>query len=480
MKFEQFIKAIWLKKPKSPSAANMAMNGPAWALQLPALQNNISFREDVVVIVAALALASGTLLGGFDSFVGQSLSGVLAGLIVALVVIAIPPTMAFWRRTAPVLACSAAAYSWVVLAHYLPSSSIVPAQTLTPDLAAPEMIAYWSGLAALIVGALISRNHHHVNLALMTLIFINSAALLFSIVAQQGLMDGLIDSWSMARQGRLMGTIGNANVTATIAATTGLLATHMLLKRITAPTIATLPFIFALGAALFVSVIALISTASRFANLIFVLSAATLIWLTFRQCHQQRGLRICMAVLTALFGIAWWLTPNGGLVSERFELLNIESGDRMLLWQHYLGLAWAEPLYGYGFGAFSTLNMASLTNLEIAQALWSVNSPHNIGIQLLITGGLPYLLLLVGAAAWLVFDLVRINDWLKPGPMQVAIGLAVVIFIAMGCIDIALDYPVSIYQMLFLAGLLWTPDAPHRMKDSSYRLAAGNFRTVRP
>ena len=84
-----------------------------------------------------------------------------------------------------------------------------------------------------------------------------------------------------------------------------------------------------------------------------------------------------------------------------------------------------------------------------------VNSAHDLPLQLILSGGLPYAALLAaaaGIAAWRVLRFV----WRRPVAAQDAGMLcACALLLALSMIDIVLDVPTTIGVALFLAGALW-------------------------
>ncbi len=66
--------------------------------------------------IAAVVIASGLFFGGYDSPLGQSLSALLNSLLLAIVLLLLPPAPPqFWKGVAAPLACFAGALAWLAM-----------------------------------------------------------------------------------------------------------------------------------------------------------------------------------------------------------------------------------------------------------------------------------------------------------------------------------------------------------------------------
>lgn len=153
-----------------------------------------------------------------------------------------------------------------------------------------------------------------------------------------------------------------------------------------------------------------------------------------------------------LIALLWWLS---GPLLARFDTLGSEALVRSMMWDHYLDLAAAAPLQGYGPGSFPTLNAATLDNPLTARSLWFVNSAHNLFLQIALAGGIPYLILMIWAG-WRI--LTPVGQLARRGQLPVdTLGTFAFVLLILSCatVDIALDVPAVILVTLFLTGLLW-------------------------
>jgi len=429
---------------------------------LPALRlssRSVLFRSLPLLLIVGL-LVSGMVWNGYDSASGKAVSGIANGLAFSLAAFHFPPSARFRAAARPLLLCATLAFLWVVL----PRSGSLPFPggpvTLAPDMAMAEMVGYWAGVAALFCGALAARDARTRSAAFLLLAAAVAAVLLFGLVLRFTPLGEWADYGPLARQGRFLSTVGNANVTAALAGASALLALWPLVDR--QPLGLTgrraLPLRIAMGLVLAVDLTAMVATASRFTIIAFFLGALWLAWPAMRARPARE--RYPIAGLMALaIAAALYFAPNAGLLSSRLGRLGVEAGDRLFMWHHYAGLALSAPLNGYGYGGFPSLNSAMLTSLEAARALSTVNSPHNILLQLVLVGGLPYALLIGAAAALWLRDLAARLKGKRIGPRRAAPLAALALLLASAMVDISLDYPVSTSIALFLAGLLWTPGA---------------------
>lgn len=436
--------------------------------QLPVLYAGqlVEIRRLVLVALATLAIVSGAFFNGYDSLMGKSAAGMVNAAALLAALIHSRPSSSYWRHVRPVLALAGIAFLWAGLVHSGAFDWLGTAPALAPDLVPAEMAGYWAGIAALLAGGIIGLSRRNALLALDIFIFANAALLALSLLAQHTPLGNVLDSWSMARQGRLTGTLGNANVTAAVAAASALLALRGIFPRIAGSEeiggLVPFPRRIVLIIAFVICLIAIMATASRFTLLVFLLFSAVIIVRWRALGSTAVAMMPLFMALGSVAVAAWFLTPNSHILSSRIGDIGIASGDRMLMWSHYLELALREPLYGYGYGSFSTLNQAMMGSLGNAQALWIVNSPHNVGLQLLLVGGFPYMLLLLAAAVLITKSVLDHASRRRFSIYQICLMAAVATFLACAMVDITLDYPASTYQMLFLLGLLWQPRSTER------------------
>ena len=111
------------------------------------------------------------------------------------------------------------------------------------------------------------------------------------------------------------------------------------------------------------------------------------------------------------------------------------------------------PLAGYGLGSFAELNAHTLT-ADSALALWNFGAAHAAPVQWVLETGWPGLMIL-GVVAGLVGR--RLARLLRAGvdPIGQAMVLALLVALAGGMVDIALNVPGIALLASILAGLSW-------------------------
>lgn len=404
-----------------------------------------------IPVIAAAIVSSGALLGGYNSAAGNAVACIVTAALLILLLLAEPPSFAMWRSAAPILAVIGASVAWVLFAAIM-----VP--PLAPDLWEPQMLGIGATIAALLSGWVIGLVPKRIPAVLDLLLGFNSLYLLAGLAIRSSDLGSRFDFWTTSWHGRFAGTIGNSNATAAVAGSVAVIALARLL--------ATVPsggrrmqdrerlrqagygfyLLIALGAAL--------ATASRLAALATAIALAGLtIWGVVR--HRRRIPRI----LPVLGGVAVLLMVLLGwyadLLAQRYQAIGVEFSARERMWSHYWELAQASIWFGYGHGSFATLNAFSLHDIATAEALSPVNSAHDIGLQMLLNAGLPYVLLVSVAAGLVIARMVAHSRSRLWSLDLTGIVLALSVIFAVALIDIVLDVPATTILALFLGGLLW-------------------------
>lgn len=189
-------------------------------------------------------------------------------------------------------------------------------------------------------------------------------------------------------------------------------------------------------------------TQSRMALGLLVAGSAVQLVTRKRGARQWRGWRLC-----ALLVIVACLLLAAGATLDRFAPVGADSVSRGAIWQHYLALARQVPLAGYGLGSFAELNAHTLT-ADSALALWNFGAAHAAPVQWVLETGWPGLMIL-GVVAGLVGR--RLARLLRAGvdPIGQAMVLALLVALAGGMVDIALNVPGIALLASILAGLSW-------------------------
>jgi hypothetical protein len=407
-----------------------------------------------------LVIGSGLFLNGYDSALGQAVACLLNVLLLAAMIVAHPPSVRFWRRAAPVLRLSGLALLWLVLVRF--SDGWVPGGTgvpFAPDLFLPKFLSVVAGLAALLIGARAGWRGRRRQDLIDQLLLVILAHLLLAVFLRAAPHAGVWDSWALVRDSRFAGLIGNPNVTAAVCGVAAVLALGSALGLVTRrATGRRRPADAARGAlysgTLLIALACQLLTASRFPVLV-TYGLLALLLLGERRSILRHARRYLPAFAGAASVTAAILVLYSDLWLERFSTLEGEVGMRLQLWRLYSGAVWDSPIFGYGAGSFSSLNAFLLRDEVGAPAPWTINSAHDVVLQLLLAGGLPYAALMILAGIRLARDVLGRWPWRQWDALQRALVGAVLLMLACAMVDILLDVPASACLMLLLAGIAW-------------------------
>jgi O-antigen ligase len=155
----------------------------------------------------------------------------------------------------------------------------------------------------------------------------------------------------------------------------------------------------------------------------------------------------------AVIGAVWFLTSDV-VLRQRFSSIGASNDGRLSAWNHLLEVAMQRPFTGYGLGTFSSVHTHFLTTPRFAQADWAWNSPHNLFLQLMLQGGLPYLALLLAAVGEGSAQTIRSlrGRWTRD---HVLIVVLLIVLVGCAMVDLVLDMPAPVTLAMFLAGSLW-------------------------
>lgn len=414
-------------------------------------------------VAAGLMLSTTLLLGGVNTDFGQPLMCVLMASLAAVLLLAEPPGWAFWRDLMPVLCLVTAAIVWASAPDWADPGSAVgrlarsvfasmPASTMAPDRWLDEVLGRVAVIAALIAGRLLARSRIAPARFADTMLVLGVVNILVGLlVVAPGYADAW-DVWERRFDDRFTGTLSNANVEGVYCGVLALLALSRAVSRAggAKPSLDMrrillwLVVLLAFGACLLTQSRAAIAATSV---VMTAIAGAPLI---------ARGTRRTPGPLLAIMGIALLLAVIGvsDLAIARFHD-PVKASLRPLMVRHYAALAREAPLFGYGPGSFPTLNLSALGDPRQAQALWTVNSPHDFVLGLMLQGGVPYLVLIGTAGlliAWRTAEAMRRQHAREERRAFVG-GTAIVL----GCslLDIALDVPAVSALAALMIGLAW-------------------------
>ncbi len=417
------------------------------------------------IILAMTLSCIGLFADGFDSPLGQALSCLIASTTLLLVLLVFRPSTAFWRHVRWPFLLFGAGLAWLVIMAAL--RSIMPPDIshtpYAPDLFTAKFLSAVGGLWFLLTGAIVGQRvverHFAVNLIILFITAFAAKGLALMILSPQN----AAGSWMVMENGRFLGLVGNANVTAALCGAGALLSFGAGLPELLTQT----PHQFRLGTpgkryrglifvtAFLLNFVALILTASRFA---VVATGLSLISLYGHQAYvRQWPLRQTlqrMAIIGAGALVAVLLFSD--MLLQRATLVGADALARWTVWTRFIEMADSIPWTGLGPGAFSQANIYFLQNSTASvRQTWIINSPHNILVQLWFAGGLPYLLLMTGGGVLILRDVLRGLDLRQCSSRHMGLLVAGAIIIAVGLIDISLDVPASADIAFLLVGLAW-------------------------
>lgn len=411
----------------------------------------------LIAFPAALAMTIGLMFNGLNNLSGSAAACLMSALLLAGLIIARPPGLDEWRHCARILRPVGLAILWLLLNQSGFWTLFGVTGPFAPDLFLPGMLGIAGAICAFLGGAFIAADRRNVEETIDMLIILMSVFLAIGLLFVSIDMNGLFDYWAVERQGRFSGTIGNINTTACICGIVLLLSVSkaadalvparrdLAMRDASGLTIYGLTILIALFAGL--------GTAARLPIMAsLVLMLLLLFWLMRREIHVTRPQKFLLAFVIVAAVVAWLL--GSGAVVRRFADVDTALGTRSLMLTHYLDVAMDSPFVGYGLSSFPSVNSFFMTDLEAMLTLHNVNSPHNILLQLLLVGGIPYAILIL-VAAWRVVRFWIVRE--RAGQVsRIELGIAASLLLILSCamIDIVLDIPATINLSLFLAGLL--------------------------
>ncbi len=407
-------------------------------------------RSGFLPLAVAGAFVVGALFEGFDSAFGNPLFALIASICAAAVLREKPPRRWLWKAMTLPYLLLAVGWTWAALT----SLGAFGAPALVPDLAAPELAAMAGAGLALLIGCLLGTSERSRDRLLDGIAGFGGAIVLIGVTIGGGGAFGFEQPWSTGQAARFAGTLGNANVAATFYGSIAVIALARLLRAFA--TTRRLPLLWraVLGMIVALCIAATAATGSRMGFSVAVgacialaaLQARTRLWWNARIAVGAVLVGLILAMLTAIF-------------AEEFmrRSLDIVSGVgvRGELWGHYAEVAAQSPLTGYGLGSFPTVNGQSLGDPVAGAKYVSVNAAHNILIQLVIDAGLPFLIFIAIAVIMIVAPVLALA---RRGTLPIdalGVGLALVVLLANGLVDIALDVPAIIMLFWLWLGLIW-------------------------
>ena len=423
-------------------------------------ESRLLFASIALTAVPAIEL---TGLGANGSLLA-AVAALLQIVSALLILVLLWPAAQLWKGVTPALLILLAGLGWACLpefAGYLGWSASLPwrpAIRFVPDLLLANICRYLGTIATLVAGAMIGYRRGLMRTAVDWLIVFGT------INAVTGLVLREIDPvhiWGLDKnihRFRFTGTLQNANAAACIFGVIALLATARLWV-----SIATLRGSrgFSAMSMLLLNIVAVavtfgacLITGSRAMLILTLLGLAWLGLVAFRERTATPGARWISPVAIGGACLAM-LVLFGGLTLNRMEGLAGGSENRWLIWQHYWRLAVREPVYGYGLGSFSDMNLHFLSSREDALNFAYINAAHNHLLQLLLAGGWPFLASQIVALGLMVVPILRSRRREQHDPVFSGMWLGLAVIGGCSMIDIALAVPAILTVAATLTGLLW-------------------------
>ena len=450
--------------------------GPARTMSVRALSDPVERRyAETGALLAALLLAVGLLFGGLNNLFGNAVLCIGWSTLLAILLLWRAPPLDLWVRAAPVLALVAAAFIWATLCLVPSGAFAIGTVPLAPDLAAPELIGGLGYIAVLLSGLVLGYARVPLGRFLEALLLFGCLGTCLAVFLGSGLGDIGWQVWDTGRDGQFLGSIGNSNAAAAAYGVMAVAALGRILHPGARPTVIRAGYWAALALALACCAL----TASRSGVALMVGGLLCLLFLAYRSPHHRSFHWWAVIAVLLVIGLVV-ATQFSGILVDRMGSLAETVDTRRLIWQHYGEIALQSPIFGFGPGAFAEVNHHFTTDIRTAQAVWMVNSAHNVLIGLTLQAGLPFLLLILLAGAGMIATIVRRSE----GPRDLdrwsmMIGIAIVI--GSGMVDIALDVPALVALVLVSTGLLWgralasgkIPVAPSQLEPAAHEQRIG-------
>jgi O-antigen ligase len=402
----------------------------------------------------SLFLSLAVLLDGLNNPFGDGLicfafSGLVAGFLLID-----PPRLRVWRRAWPALLLICGAVAWAANGLLNPHRIEGATVPVAPDLGWPAMVGVEGYVAALLCGLVAGSRRMALARFIDGLLLLGCGGLLMAL-ALQGDPDASWIAMSNVETGRFYGTMSNANAAAAYYGVLAVLALSRILldgrvlwserapiaQRILAA-FHILAFILTMGGCLL--------TASRSGTFFAGAAIITLLLHSRVRASTDAWMR-----WIALGACALLLAGFAGILLDRLGQLPSGWEGRTQLWRHNWQVAWRSPLFGFGLGSFSEVQLRYLSDVREAQAIWTANSPHNIALRLMLDAGLPYLLFIALAGSRILIQFVQAARSRSMNPQEAALLLAIAMMLGSASIDIALEIPALTALTMVFIGLLW-------------------------
>lgn len=388
--------------------------------------------------------------GGLDSAIGQGLFCLSHCFLLAWLVLSHGYSPSVLRRTKRLFAVLFLAWIWSIWTTWLFIGVI-------PEEAYARMARNFGAMAVLLSGLILSRIPRHRE-EILDWIAIQLAAISVMAILSWA-ADPHTVAWAegLEKHSRFQGFVGNVNVNATLAAVGATWSGWRTLKVWStwrASPIRQRLLSVALVGAFLVNFFVVLLSATRVVN--FALCTVLIVGLGVYLLRRRTDFRpsprhfVIAAGIFAAIVASQWL----GMLPERYASLGEGTSARLAIWAQCLAMVFERPLSGFGLASFSAVYGHFLPDPRTASLIWTVNSPHNVLLQILLTGGLVYLALLGTAAVLIARPIVAAMTRTSAMADDHVLCVMLAIILGSASIDIALDYPLSIGLFGLLTGLL--------------------------
>ncbi|MBW4329915.1 O-antigen ligase family protein [Stakelama sp. CBK3Z-3] len=426
----------------------------------------MSARQATAAALAPTMLFCGWMaLGANTSLLGAFFS--LASFSGAIVVLhLIPPGPQVWRDLMPAILCFGAALIWAALP--LIASIIFPrgmfaVDTLSRASIAPRLVVQCAALAWLIMGTVMGAYAGVSRLSIRILIAL-SLLWLAMAVTLKALGISYVALWHVpqSQYARFALTMRNANTAGTLLAMLVTLTCAeflALVDRFADPMRRTgnypvLKLGIVLGAMSFCAGgIAL--TQSRMALMLAGLGVMALVVRRGRDLWRHGAVVAVPAISILVVPPLALLALVGGRVLHKFAGLSGDFNLRLRDMIDFAQISFQHPFFGYGLGNFSNVNLATLSETS-ALHRWNFGAAHNVVLHAALEGGWPYALLILAGGAALATPILQTRRYIAYDIRMLGICAAFAIGVIAGLIDIALDVPVALCLVAWLAGIAFS------------------------
>lgn len=408
----------------------------------------------------AASLLTAVLFGevaaiGVDGPLLATIAAVAELLVGAAVLLLVRPSLTFWRIFALPLALAVLAWAWIASPTWF---AVDPfgRQWSAPDMLPQASTRFLGGIAVLTSAAAIGWRRGGVRLTIDRWLLWGLIDIALALALRHYDPDAV---WGLDKgdlRERFTGTFLNANAAGCYFAVLAVLALGrglaLAFDRTTSSSFVTqvttpIAFLGGIGACAI--------TGSRTALLALVV-AMVLIGAQFgpQWMRQQRGNVRALAIGAGVIGLLLLVfVLLGDATFDRITLLGEDWTGRTDMWSLYGRLAAQAPL-GYGPGGFDDAALHGFASIHEARIAWYVHAPHNVVLSLLMTGGYPYLVLMIALTGALLFPFFRRAHRLRE-PAVVGAVVALGLILVCASTDIALDMPAIAAMAAMLAGLVW-------------------------